>query len=313
MIAIIFLRWARCLKLDGTQAGVRANAVATAGPLGSTKPNGYYFDTKAISNITATYATTFGGTYDSYATASSSATNSYRFIRVTVTQNLSLNFLPVLPGIPTTLSVSAGAIAGQQPQTDVTNEQFDAVRPGRSQRERHHEFRIHSRSEYLKWGNGNTGLPAAETQASTLSLAPDAHGLQISAKGTGPAESARQSSTEAFRTQRVLPRRSTPPKTYTRIRATAARRSLMLVAARSDQDLDQSDTTIAAYEASLKAGTANGRHRNRGLSSIRPLRDREWQQRPWIVIGFGNFLLDPGSTISAYRTYLCNLYRAREY
>src|SRR5712691_8244922 len=33
-------------KLDGTQTGVKgANNVATSGPLGTTKPNGYNFDT----------------------------------------------------------------------------------------------------------------------------------------------------------------------------------------------------------------------------------------------------------------------------
>ncbi|HWZ31624.1 MAG TPA: Tad domain-containing protein, partial [Bryobacteraceae bacterium] len=52
-------------QMDGTQAGIQgANATATAGPLGTTKPNGTNFDTTTISNVTATYATTFAGTYD---------------------------------------------------------------------------------------------------------------------------------------------------------------------------------------------------------------------------------------------------------
>ncbi|HYL35546.1 MAG TPA: Tad domain-containing protein, partial [Bryobacteraceae bacterium] len=46
--------------LNGTQAGVTAaNSVATAGPLGTTKPNGYDFDTIAITNVTTSYSTTF--------------------------------------------------------------------------------------------------------------------------------------------------------------------------------------------------------------------------------------------------------------
>ncbi len=39
---------AACKNLDGTATGVTlAHAVATAGPLGTTTPNGYNFDTTA--------------------------------------------------------------------------------------------------------------------------------------------------------------------------------------------------------------------------------------------------------------------------
>ena len=108
-------------KLDGSQTGVQtANTVATAGPLGSTKPNGYNFDTIRISNITTGYATSFAGSYDNYATASASATNNYKFISVTATQNLNLSFLPVLQ-TATTIAVSAKAVAGQQAVADVSN------------------------------------------------------------------------------------------------------------------------------------------------------------------------------------------------
>src|SRR5437868_15460795 len=66
--------------LDATQTGVQtANSMATAGPDGSTLPNGYNFGTTTISTVTNTYATSFGGTYDSYATANSGGTNTYRF------------------------------------------------------------------------------------------------------------------------------------------------------------------------------------------------------------------------------------------
>src|ERR1700683_2118088 len=57
-------------QMDGSQAGLEAaNSTATAGPLGSTKPNGFNFDSTAITSVTATYATSFAGTYDSYSTA----------------------------------------------------------------------------------------------------------------------------------------------------------------------------------------------------------------------------------------------------
>src|SRR5579862_4460675 len=42
-------------QLDGTQTGIQgANKTATAGPLGTTRPNGYNFDSTSISNATAT-------------------------------------------------------------------------------------------------------------------------------------------------------------------------------------------------------------------------------------------------------------------
>jgi len=64
-------------RLDGTQDGVAAaNALATAGPLGATKPNGYNFGTTAVSTVTNTYATAYANTYDSYATAHGPATRS---------------------------------------------------------------------------------------------------------------------------------------------------------------------------------------------------------------------------------------------
>ena len=86
--------------MDGTRSGITAaNSIATAGPLGATKPNGFNFGTTAIGTVTNTYATAFTGAFDSYGTASSPATNNYRFIRVVASANVPLTFLPVLPGI----------------------------------------------------------------------------------------------------------------------------------------------------------------------------------------------------------------------
>src|SRR5579862_8492785 len=82
---------AACRLLDGSQLGVQnAHNLATAGPLGSSRPNGWNFDVNTIANITDTYATSFTGTYDNYATASSNGTNNYRFINVTANATLPL-------------------------------------------------------------------------------------------------------------------------------------------------------------------------------------------------------------------------------
>src|SRR5258708_28305856 len=92
---------AACRTMDGTKTGVQiAHNTATAGPLGSTKPNGWNSDVNAISNVTDTYSTSFTGTYDSYATASSPVTNSYRYMNVTANVSLPLYFMAAVPGLP---------------------------------------------------------------------------------------------------------------------------------------------------------------------------------------------------------------------
>src|SRR5712671_5068885 len=97
---------AACRDLDGTGTGViQAHNVATAGPLGSTKPNGYDFDTKAISDVTDTYATSFTGTYDDYNTSKGLTPNNYQFIKITAAAQIPLYFLAVIPGLPTQQSV----------------------------------------------------------------------------------------------------------------------------------------------------------------------------------------------------------------
>ena len=109
-------------RLDGTREGVAAaNAMATAGPLSGTKPNGVNFGTGTVLNITDTYATTFGGTYVSYASASFGSTNNYRFIRVSGSADVPLNFLPVLPGISRQYSLTSAATAGQQPKNSASS------------------------------------------------------------------------------------------------------------------------------------------------------------------------------------------------
>ena len=113
---------AACRQMDGSQAGVQgAHNTATAGPLGSSLPNGWNFDVNAIANITDTYATSYNGTYDSYATASSGATNNYRFIKVVANATLPLYFLAVIPG---SADFTASAIdCGRRPESAIDDEQ----------------------------------------------------------------------------------------------------------------------------------------------------------------------------------------------
>ena len=143
-------------RLDGTQAGLTAaNNLATAGPLGATKPNGYNFGTSTVSTVTNTYATSFtGSTYDSYATASAPATNNYRFIRVTASANVPLNFLPVMPGISSLMSLTATATAGENPSSTLSGNMLPFAPDAHNQAD-HDELRPYARhtihAEVGKW------------------------------------------------------------------------------------------------------------------------------------------------------------------
>ena len=81
------------------------------------------------------------------------------------------------------------------------------------------------------------------------------------------------------------------------------------LSARSDQDPDQTDTTIGAYEAALLAGTANGRRTFPPAPIIDPATwSGNGNNANAIMIGFGNFLLDPGATISGSSGPICATY-----
>lgn len=125
-------------KLDGTRGGVQAaNPVALAGPLSATVPNTYNFGTAAVAGVTTAYATSFNGTYDTFAAASGPATNGYWFIRVAASAQVPLYFLPVIPGIAAQAPLSVTAIAGQRPRDG-------PVRRGCAQRSGDQEFRPHA-------------------------------------------------------------------------------------------------------------------------------------------------------------------------
>src|SRR5579864_867130 len=156
---------ASCRQMDGTNTGLlAAHNTATAGPLGSAKPNGWNFDVNAVSNIADTYSTSFTGTYDSYATASSSATNNYRFIRVTANATLPLYFLAVIPGLPTQQFLQAAAAAGQQAQSSVGNGGLEPFLPDAHNSADTQNFGFVPNTEYtLKWGGGNGNGAVADT------------------------------------------------------------------------------------------------------------------------------------------------------
>ena len=112
---------AAALQLNGTQAGLTAaDAVAASGPVGPAGTyNGWDFDTLKVPTPTVSYSTTYGGPY--YSSSSGSVDPASRFVQVHVTANSPIYFLPIIPGIGSTLAVSAVATSGLSSQTGGTN------------------------------------------------------------------------------------------------------------------------------------------------------------------------------------------------
>ena len=175
-------------QLNGTSGGVvAANTSASTGPLGSTTPNRYNFDSAAISNVTATYATDFSGAYVSYAAASGVNPNTYRFIKVVATASVPLNFLPVLPGISSSIPVSARATGGQMAQSAVSNGGLEPFMPdAHSPTSTTGNFGFVSGTEYtLKWGNGSTSCAGDQNPPNWDPNPPANHGFVNLGQGTG--------------------------------------------------------------------------------------------------------------------------------
>jgi Flp pilus assembly protein TadG len=245
-------------QLDGTQTGVQlANAVATAGPIGTTKPNGYAFDTTVISDVAASYSTSFAGTYNSYETANSPGANTYRFIRVTASVSAPLSFLPVLPGIPTQMALSASATAGQKPQSTMSRGGLLPFVPDAHNQADTKNFGLTPGAAYtLKWGNGNTTTCPGDAGFTPPGSPPSEHGFVDIGEGDSnnnvrlaieyggyPNATSTPSSVQAGDTLSSVPGN----------RGTSIFDALQN---RASQDTDDVSSTYAAY---LSGGTGNGR------------------------------------------------------
>ena len=285
--------------MDGTQTGIQsANSTATAGPLGTVRPNGYDFDTKAITNVTATFASQFNGQYDSYAVANSGATNTYRFIKVTASATIPIFFLPVLPGVPVTYTLTARAIGGQKENASPSG--LAPFMPDGHDMADTKNFGFVVGQEYtLKWGNGYTTC-GGDTGFADPNPASD-HGFVNLGQGN---------SNSALRGAIVYGADPTSPITVdTLIPGVPGNRGTTIFGALSAlaaQDTDDS-STYPAYLTSLANGTANGRRIITTAIGNPSTWSGSGSGSSEAVAGFGNFLLDPaysGSSGPICGTYL---------
>jgi len=295
---------AACRLMDGSQAGIQnAHNVSTAGPLGSSRPNGWNFDVNTISNITDTYATSFTGTYDSYATASSNATNNYRFINVTANATLPLYFLPVIPNLPTSQLLQTTAVGGQQAESSATNGGVLPFAPDAHNAANTTNFGFTVGQSYtLKWGNGNTTTCAGDAGFSPPGNPPSEHGFVDIGQGNG---------TSAIRTAIEYggyPNANSTPSslsTGTSLGGVPGNRGSSVFSAlniRAGQDSNDTSTTYADYVAS---GTGN--NRRIVTVAVAGTWSGNGNNAATNIVGFANFFLLPsysGSSGPACAIYI---------
>jgi hypothetical protein len=290
-------------KMDGTQSGVTgANGVATAGPLGTTVPNGYHFDTTVVSNITTGYSSTLAGSYDSYATASSAATNTYRFLRVTASADAPLTFLQAIPGMRSTFTLSTYATAGQKGMAAAANGVLLPFAPDAHNPSDTKNFGFTPGGVYtLKWGNGNTTTCSGDIGFTPPGSPPSEHGFVDIGEGNS------NSRVRSAITYGGYPNASSSPSTIAAgdsLSGVPGNRGSSIfdsLAERAAQDTDDTSTTYAAYKA---AGTGNGRR------IVTVVIAGTWSgngsNANTAVVGFGNFLLN--TTYSGTSGPICATY-----
>lgn len=284
-------------NLDGTRSGVNlAHTTALNGPLGTAVPNAVNFDTVKITNVTDSFSNTFTGTYVNHATASSPATNTYRFMRVDASSVVRLYFLGAVQGNPTGVTVQASAVAGQQEQPALFNNgglvPFSPAAHDAS--DTFHFGLIPGQRYTFKWGKkgadtdcpGDLGWAKANSfpaQRGYLDLGQGsgASGLRKAIEFGGYPDGIHVPTTvDAGDTLEAVPGNKSP--------------SLTAIMNRSLQDPDQTSTTWEQYKENLQQGVANGRR------LVTTIIDDPDQSVPggngsYKAIGFGSFLLDPAS------------------
>jgi hypothetical protein len=107
---------AAAFELDGTAAGLmRSRNVAAAGPGNGSTPNRWNFGTSMVGGVTTAFAAMPSGPFDS----NPSTAAGLRFIRVSASANVTLYFLPLVPGIGGSQSAAVSSVAGQNTRSSL--------------------------------------------------------------------------------------------------------------------------------------------------------------------------------------------------
>ena len=280
---------AACRLMDGSQAGLTsAHNVATAGPLGSSQPNGWNFDVNAISNITDTYATSYTGTYDNYATASSGSTNNYRFIKVVANATLPLYFLAVIPGLPTAQFLQSTAVGGQQAQSSLSGGMLPFA-PDAHNAANTTNFGFTAGQSYtLKWGNGNTTTCAGDQGFTPPGNPPSEHGFVDIGEGNSNANVRTGIEYGTYPNANTNPSSLSTGMSLGGVPGNRGTSIFDALNTRAAQDSNDTATTYSAYESS---GTGNGRRIV--TVAVAGAWSGNGNNASTTIVGFANFFLLP--------------------
>ena len=225
---------------------------------------------------------------------------------VTGTTTVPVYIMGVLPGVPAGQTLTATAIAGQAaiPGNQINSGLAPFGPDAHDTTGALPNFGFTVDHQYtMKWGNGNSTTCAGDS-GWTPGNAPSQHGFLDLGQGNG------NSGLRDVIMNGIVPNPPITAGTST-VSVVPGNRGASIfssVAARAGQDPDQTSTTMAAYQASLLAGTANGRR----VITV-PVMDPysysgNGSNRAGTVIGFANFLLDPSATISGNSGPFCATY-----
>jgi Flp pilus assembly protein TadG len=310
---------AACAKLDGSGSGVSAaDAIATKGPLGTTVPNGWDFDSKVISNVSTAYATSLNGSYDSAATASAVSPNTYAFVNVTASATLPLYFLPIVSGIPFQYTMSASAVGGQMKQTGgVSGGGLEPFAPEAHNIGDSENFGFTAGHLYtLKWGNGSSTSCSGDLNdpwpTGESSNPPPDHGFVDLGFGNSNSGLRDAIINSDYPQADTVVSSTAPNNTLSAVPGNRGASIFSALATRSAQDSDQDSLNYTAYKA---AGKGNGRR-----LIVVPVSEA-WGlggsaqkgngNADVTVMGFASFFLAPSSDISGSSGCFCAEYVGR--
>lgn len=308
---------AACAKLNGSGAGITAaDAVATAGPLGTTVPNGWNFDTTSITNVATSYATTLNGAYDPASAASAVSPNTYAFVSVTAQATMHLFFLPMISGIPSQYTISAKAVGGELKKTGgVTGGGLAPFAPEAHDINDTTNFGFTPGHIYtLKWGNGGATTCAGDlVDAWPTGKDPNPssqHGFVDIGTGNSDANIRDAIVNSDYPPQGTIISSSAPNNSLGAVPGNRGRSIFNALQSRSAQDSDQS---TLEYFSQSPAYSGNGRRIlivpvSEGWGQ---LAGRGGGNADITVMGFASFFIPPSSLISGTSGPFCAEYIGR--
>jgi Flp pilus assembly protein TadG len=287
--------------LDGSRSGLDdAHEIALNGPLGASNPNYVNFDTQRVTGVTDTYATLRDATYQSYAAASSTATNTFRFVRVKGDARVSAYFLGVVIAGLSSIPVSAEAVAGQarKPST-FSGAGLVPFSPAAHNPSDLQNFGLIPGQAYtLKWGKTGTAPTsncAGDAGWPLPSSFPAQRGYVDLGQGNGTNNLRKAIVFGGYPNEFTVPSTLAAGDSIEGVPGNKANPSGDALGERSGQDIDQQSVTWDQYKASLTAGTANGRRIVTSLIDDPNLSTGTGANYKVKAIGFGNFLLYPST------------------